>query len=186
MEAENDNLHWKTLSSKYLFYDKWLKVKEDTVELPNGNQLTPYYVLEYHDWVHVIAITKEHKFVFVKQYRHGLKSVNYELCAGFCEDYDPSPLVTAQRELLEETGYGNGEWSEYTVLSANPSTHTNLTHCFLAINVEKIAEQDLDEAEFLSVHLLSVEEVKNLLQTNNIKQALMAAPLWRYIAENKL
>ena len=105
-----------------------------------------------------------------------------ELCAGVCEKEDASPLVSAQRELWEETGYGNGNWQEYMVISANPSTHTNLTYCFLATDVELIDHQHLEATEDLSVHLLTLEEVKRLLDNNEIMQALNAAPLWKYIA----
>ncbi|MDR2805091.1 MAG: NUDIX hydrolase, partial [Dysgonamonadaceae bacterium] len=69
--------------------------------------------MEYPDWINVIAINKAKQFVFVKQYRHGIGSVHFELCAGVCEKEDASPLISAQRELMEETGYGNGVWVEY-------------------------------------------------------------------------
>ncbi len=177
---------WKVISSEYLHKEPWLTVRKDHVILPNGNHIPAYYILEYPEWVNVIAITREGSFVFIRQYRHGIQEVSYELCAGVCEKHDTSPLISAQRELLEETGYGNGIWKEYMQLSPNPSTHTNLTHCFIATDVEKISEQHLEDTEDLSVHLLTLEEVKDLLRKDAIKQALMAAPLWKYLAENSL
>jgi ADP-ribose pyrophosphatase len=183
---EDKRLFWKVLSSEYIYKDTWLTARKESVEMPSGHIIEPYYVLEYPNWVNTIAITREGKFVFVKQYRHGLQSVNYELCAGVAEKEDPSPLISAQRELLEETGYGNGIWTQYMVLSANPSTHSNLNYCFLAIGVEKVQEQHLEDSEDISVHLFSTEEVKQLLSENKIMQSLMAAPLWRYMAENNL
>ncbi|NDV83134.1 NUDIX hydrolase [Bacteroides sp. 51] len=185
MEAKENIEKWELLNSEYLFKEPWFTARRDTVRLPNGTQIPSYYVLEYPEWINVIAITKEGKFIFVRQYRHGLREVFYELCAGVCEKEDDSPLQSAQRELLEETGYGNGTWTEYMVVSANPSTMTNLTHCFLAKDVEQVSDQHLEDTEDLSVHLLSLEEVKELLTTDQIKQALMAAPLWKYMAENK-
>lgn len=177
----HDNyLRWKVLDSTYLFREPWLTVRRDSVEVSNGQVIPSYYVLEYPEWVNVIAITKEGKFVLVRQYRHGLERISYELCAGVCEKEDGSPLQSAQRELLEETGYGNGKWEEYMIISPNPSTHTNKTYCYLATGVEKLKEQELDETETLTVHLLSREEVKELLVRNEIMQALMAAPLWKY------
>ena len=113
-----------------------------------------------------------------------LGRTSYELCAGVCDKEDASPLVSAQRELWEETGYGKGNWQEYMVISANPSTHTNLTHCFLATDVEPIDHQHLEDTEDLSVHLLTFEEVKQLLENNEIMQSLNAAPLWKYVAEH--
>ena len=169
---------WKTVSSKYLFRRPWLTVRCEDMLLPNGNHIPEYYILEYPDWVNTIAITKDGKFVFVRQYRPGLGRTSYELCAGVCDKEDASPLVSAQRELWEETGYGKGNWREYMVISANP------THCFLATDVEPIDHQHLEDTEDLSVHLLTFEEVKQLLENNEIMQSLNAAPLWKYVAEH--
>lgn len=180
------NKHWKVLGSEYLAKEPWFTVRREHVELPNGNRIPEYYVYEYPDWVNVIAITKEKKFIFVSQYRHGLGRASYELCAGVCEKEDASPLISAQRELLEETGFGNGDWQEYMILSVNPSTHTNLTYCFLATDVEPVMAQHLEDTEDLTVHMLTLDEVKELLLKDDIKQALHAAPLWKYIAENHL
>jgi ADP-ribose pyrophosphatase len=185
MAAKDKIEKWTVRHSEHLFNEPWFTVRKDTVELPNGHQIPSYYILEYPDWVNVIAITKEGEFIFVEQYRHGLRDIFFELCAGVCEKEDATPLQSAQRELLEETGYGNGTWEEYMILSANPSTMTNLTYCFLAKDVEQVSEQHPEATEDLSVHLLSVEEVKELLAAGQIKQSLMAAPLWKYMAENK-
>jgi ADP-ribose pyrophosphatase len=176
--------NWKVLKSEYLYREPWFTVRKECVELPNGYQIPAYYVLEYPDWVNVIAVTREKQFVFVKQYRHGLGQTCFELCAGVCEKEDATPLISAKRELMEETGYGNGTWREYMIISPNPSTHTNFTHCFLAEDVEKIDHQRLEKSEDLSVHLLSFEEVKQLLYADEIKQSLMAAPLWKYMVGN--
>ena len=171
---------WEVISSEYLHRAPWLTVRKDHLVLPNGNHIPSYYILEYPNWVNTIAVTSDGQFVFIRQYRHGLQQTSYELCAGVCEKEDASPLASAQRELLEETGYGNGSWQEYMQISPNPSTHTNITYCFLATGVEKISEQHLEDTESLSVHLLTLTEVKELLEKGEIKQALMAAPLWKY------
>lgn len=83
-------------------------------------------------------------------------------------------------------GYGNGNWSELMVIGVNPSTHTNLTYCYLATDVESVMAQHLEDTEDLSVHLLTLDEVKELLLNDQIKQALHAAPLWKYMAMNHL
>lgn len=79
---------WKTLSSEYLFNRPWLTVRRDSYELPDGRIVPEYYILEYPDWVNTLAITKDGKFVFVSQYRPGLKRNDYELCAGVSEKSD--------------------------------------------------------------------------------------------------
>ena len=172
---------WKTLETEYLIREPWLTARRDKVELPTGVVLNDYYVLEYPDWVNTIAITREGDFVLVRQYRHALGVTSMELCAGVIEK-DETPLEAAQRELLEETGYGKGTWQPWMTLSANPGTMTNLCHCFLATDVEKVDEQHLDLTEDLEVHLLSRQQVYELLLDNKLYQALMYAPLWKYFA----
>ncbi|MDO4163872.1 MAG: NUDIX hydrolase [Bacteroides sp.] len=182
---EKDDRKWEVLKSEYLIRRPWLTARRDLVKLPTGVEIPEYYILEYPDWVNVIAITKEGQFVLVRQYRHGLQETRYEICAGVCEEGE-DPLVSAQRELYEETGYGQGCWTEWMTISANASTMTNLTHCYLAVDVELISTQHLEETEDLSVHLLSEKEVKCLLLNDEVKQSLMAAPLWKYFALQRM
>lgn len=63
---------------------------------------------------------------------------------------------------------------------------TSLYHCFVATDVEPISTQHLKPTEDISIHLLTIEEIRTLLVSDQIRQALMAAPLWKYFAENKL
>ena len=106
-----DDRKWEIIESEYLIRRPWLTARRDRVKLPTGVEIPEYYILEYPDWVNVIAITKEGKFVLVRQYRHGIKETRYEICAGVCETGE-EPLLSAQRELYEETGYGNGNWTK--------------------------------------------------------------------------
>lgn len=172
---------WKVLDSEYIIRRPWLTARCDKVQLPNGTVHPEYYVLEYPTWVNVIAITADGDFVMVEQYRHGLREVFTELVAGVVEKGE-SPLEAARRELLEETGYAGGEWQEFMVISQNPGSTDNLTHCFLARGVEKVSGQHLDATEDIAVKLLTREEVKEMLMSDRVKQSLMAAPLWKYFA----
>ena len=177
------NRPWKVLKSEYLARKPWFTVRHESLALPDGRTIPDYYVFEYPEWVNITAIDREGRFVMIDQYRHGLGETSYEIPAGVVEPSDASLLDAARRELREETGYGGGEWRLLTSISANPATQNNLTHCFLATGVERIGEQQLDATEDIRVHLFSRSEVLELLRTDRIRQALMAAPLWRYFAE---
>lgn len=181
--ADKD-MKWKTLSQKYLIEKPWLTARVDKVQLPTGVIIDEYYVLEYPDWVNTIAITKDGKFVFVRQYRYAIGKTVNELCAGVVEKGE-DPMDAAKRELMEETGFGGGNWQEWMTISANPSTHTNLTHCYLATDVEPLGKQHLDQGEDLEPRIFSREEVLDMLQKGEIWQALMVAPLWKYFASEK-
>lgn len=171
--------YWKVLDREYIIKRPWLTARRDKVELPDGRIIDEYYVIEYPDWVNVIAITKDGQFVMEKQYRHGLRVFSTELPCGVMEKGE-TPLEAPQRELLEETGYSNGEWAKLMTIAPNPGSMSNLTHCFLAIGVEKVSEQSLDATEELSVHLMDESEIKSMLENDQIYQALMVAPLYKY------
>lgn len=176
-------MEWKTLNSEYLIRRPWLTARRDTVQLPTGVINDEYYVLEYPDWVNVIAITQDGQMVLIRQYRHGLGQTSFEIVAGVMEPGE-EPEVAARRELQEETGYAGGEWQKLMTISQNTSTCTNLTYCYLAIGVESISGQHLDETEDIEVYRFAKEEVRAMLERGDIKQSLMAAPLWRYFAEH--
>ena len=135
-DSINTDGKWEILSSEHLFRRPWLTVRKDCVKLPNGQVNDEFYVLEYPDWVNVIAITKDGDYVMERQYRHGLGVTCYEICAGVVEEGEP-PLEAAKRELLEETGYAGGQWEEIMTVCGNSSTTNNYTHCFVARGVEK-------------------------------------------------
>lgn len=186
MEKCHQNAKAKVLDSKYLFKKPWLTVRQEKIELPNGAVVPEYFVLEYSDWVNTLAITKDKKFVMIRQYRHGSQTTNFEFCGG-CVDPGETPLQAAQRELMEETGYGNGNWHMNMKMSTNPSTNNNWTYNFIAEDVELLdREQHLDGGECLTVHLLSLDEIKTLLRQNEIIQSIHACALWKYLAENHL
>ena len=177
------NRKWQVLHSEYLARKPWFTVRHESLALPDGRTIPDYYVFEYPEWVNITAIDREGRLVMIDQYRHGLDETSYEIPAGVVEPSDASLLDAARRELREETGYGGGEWRLLTSISANPATQNNLTHCFLATGVERLGDQQLDATEDIRVHLFSRSEVLELLRTDRIRQALMAAPLWRYFAE---
>lgn len=179
---KKDPKQWKVLKSEYLFKHPWLTARRDHVQLPNGNENANYFVLEYPDWVNVIARTREGQFLLIRQYRHGLQRTCYELVAGVIDPTDTSPEQAAKRELLEETGYSGGNWRLLTTLSGNASTTNNLCHCFVAEGVEKTNHPHLEPTEDIDTVLLSENQVRQLLLTDEIVQSLMAAPLWRYLS----
>lgn len=138
----------------------------------------------YTTWINVIAMTKDGRFIIERQYRHAIGEVSTEICAGCAED-EESPMAAAKRELLEETGYAGGTWSEIMVVAPNSSTMDNYCHCFLAEGVEKVSDQHLDATEDIHVFLATSEEVFTMLHNGEFKQAMMSAPLWKYFASQQ-
>jgi ADP-ribose pyrophosphatase len=175
-------MNWKILSSEYLFKDLWFTVRKDTCEKQDGSIVDPYYVYEFPEWVTAVAVTEEGKFVFERQYRHALGLTMMEIPGGCVDKEDANLQAAIARELKEETGYEFSTYEYLGKISANPSTNSNLMHFFLATGGKKIAEQTLDPNEEIEVHLLDVDEVKELLKSNQILQSMHATALFYGLA----
>lgn len=172
---------WKVLSSKYLVERPWAVLRWDVCEMPNGTIVPEYYVLEYPNWVNVVALTEENQVVLIRQYRHGAGKSFLEIPAGVVEKGE-DPAEAARRELLEETGYAFSSVEFLCELYPNPATSNNVTTSYLARGGKKVQEQELDAQEDIEVQLYSIEEVRTLLQQNKILQALHASSLFYALA----
>jgi 8-oxo-dGDP phosphatase len=156
-------------------------LRQDHLRLPGGGEIPEYYVSEYPPWANVVAVTALDELVMVRQYRPGIADVHFELPAGVVDAADADPESAARRELLEETGYGGGTWSQLASLSANPALQTNLTFTFLAEGVTPLAQALPEATEDLRVHLVPLDEALRIIDDGDMVQALHAAPLLRYL-----
>jgi ADP-ribose pyrophosphatase len=165
-------LKWKTLKSEYLFKDLWFTVRNDTCERPDGRIVSPYYVYEFPTWVTAIALTEDGKVILERQYRHGIGETHYETPGGCVDDTDKSHEEAIARELLEETGYVFNHYEYLGKTCANPSTNNNWMHMYLATGGKKVKEQALDDNEDIDIHLVTLDELKQLVKDNQIIQSM--------------
>ena len=153
-------MKWDLISSEYLFTDTWLRARRDRCRRPDGEEVYPYYVMEYPTWVTAVALTEDEQVVLVKQYRHALGEVCIETPGGCVDDTDANLEEAVKREMLEETGYAFTGAYYLGKTSPNPSTNNNLMHLFLLTGGKKIQEQELDHNEDLEVVTVSLDELK--------------------------
>lgn len=166
------NMQWKVLESKYLFKDLWFTVRADTCERPDGKIVSPYYVYEFPTWVTAFALTADGKVILEKQYRHAIGTTDFEIPGGCVDDTDKSLEDAIRRELLEETGYSFSTLEYLGKTSANPSTNSNWMHMFLAMGGVLSRPQQLDDNEDIELHLVSIEELKDMLRRNEVIQSM--------------
>jgi 8-oxo-dGTP pyrophosphatase MutT (NUDIX family) len=181
----DDPLPWRVLSSEYVARKFWHTVRVDRVELPNGTVIPEYWVSEYVPWVNVVATTTDDKILLVRQYRHGLRAVHYEIPAGTTDADDTDMESAARRELLEETGHGGGRWSPLMTLSANPALQNNLTYTFLAEGVVLMKEADPGSGEDLRLHAVPVSDLEGMIDRGDLIQSLHVAPLLKFLLKRR-
>lgn len=178
------DLKWKILKSEYLFKDMWFTVRKDTCQRPDGLIVEPYYVYEFPTWVTALALTEDEKVILERQYRHGIGETAFEIPGGCVDDTDKSLEDAIARELLEETGYTFSRFEYLGKTCANPSTNNNWMHMFLATGGKRVSEQKLDDNEDIEIHLVSLDELKKLVQENKIIQSMHVTAI--YYALQKL
>lgn len=154
-----------------------MKLREDRVRLPTGAVVDEFHVIEYPDWACVCCLTEAGEVVLVEQYRYGVARLSLELPAGELSNGE-DPLVGAQRELLEETGYTASSWHSLGRCAPNPSKHTSYAHLFVARDARKVADQRLDESEDIRVRLMGTSEVMDLAESGGITHGIHITTLF--------
>ena len=147
--------------------------RKESFILPDGNEFSPFYNYSRRNFVVIIARTKEGKYITVRQFRHGLKSVTTEFCAGGIEgDEKDSALLAAKRELQEETGYVSDHWKHIYTIPSNPTIADNYAYLYYADDCEKVSNQQLDSTEFLEVKEYTEDEINDLIKNNEFVQPI--------------
>lgn len=175
-------LPWKTLSSRDVLRDRWIRLRADRCEVAPGQIIESYYVMEEPEWVHVVALDPELRVLLVRQYRHAISSFSWELPGGGADDGEDL-LTTAQRELIEETGATGDGWQHLGGYVTNPGRHNNRVQGFLARNIRLVQPPKLDENEVLESAFFSIPEVLELIRTCEFSSAMHVALFYRAMQE---
>lgn len=166
---------WIVTASRDVIRDRWIGLRADDCMTAEGTEVAPYYVLDYPDWVQVVALDDEDHVILVEQYRHGIGAMTLELPAGAIDREDGSPLAAAARELEEETGCLAREWRYLGKLSPNPATHTNFCHTVLAQGVHPGGMRLGDPTEQIRVVRLPRPEAIRLATEGGLINAMQVA-----------
>lgn len=111
--------------------------------------------------VAIVAVDRDGMLTLVRQFRAGARGPVLELPAGRLEPGE-SPLATAQRELIEETGLHGGTWVELTAVYVTPGICDEKIHIFLATGLEE-GEAQPEETEELELVRVPVAEIPALV-----------------------
>ncbi|WP_066779751.1 NUDIX hydrolase [Sphingomonas sp. CCH5-D11] len=176
-QSEGDLPPWRVESSRRVIDDPWLRVRADDCVTEEGVRIAPFFVTEHPDWAIVIAVDEGDRLLLVDQYRHGWGITSRELPTGAVDPDDADPIAAGQRELLEETGYGGGEWTLVATLAPNPANQSNRCYALLARGVRQMAKPKDEPTERLRLIALPVKEAMAIARTGGIVQAMHVAAL---------
>ncbi len=160
---------WETLQRREVFDGSpWIRVYLETLRLPDGSLVDDFYTVQTHDFVSIVALNAAGELLMLRQYRHGVHGIALNFPAGYIQEGEDA-LLAARRELLEETGYGEGEWEGLGSFIVDGNRGCGRVHYFMARNVLPLQEPCSGDLEEQQVLLLTAAEVSFALQRNEIK-----------------
>lgn len=176
--------HWDKLESTERGDFRVFRVREDRAVSPLSGKEFSFFVVEANDWMNVIPVTEEGKIVCVHQYRHGTEEVSLEIPGGVIDEGE-SPLDAAHRELVEETGYEAESIEQIGVVAPNPAIQNNRCYTFLARNVRRVRDQNLDAMEDIAVELIDPADVPALIASGRINHGLVVGAFYFWEQANR-
>lgn len=137
-----------------------------------------FYVFEPRNWVNVIAVTEDLDVIMVEQFRHGVKALTLEIPGGMVDAEDENTLVAANRELLEETGYGGGVTSYLGQNHPNPAIQTNVCDTYLMVGAKRLSTPCFDTNEEAALRVVPLKKIPALIMDGTISHALVIAAFY--------
>ncbi len=178
-QSKGAELDWHKLDTRYedaglMLFEKRI----DTMRNPRNNKTFERIILESVDWVNVVALDNQGRSLMIRQFRFGVGYTTLETPGGMVDPGEDSKTAAA-RELLEETGYVSSKWTYLGAVEPNPAYHNNLCHHWLAEDVHMADKQDLGDGESIALAFMTQTEVRERVQSGELKHALALSALSR-------
>lgn len=177
LEFPTDN-PWQTLESKPIYTNPWIELTEHQVINPSGGRGI-YGVVHFRNIaVGVLPLDEENYTWLVGQYRYALREYSWEIPEGGCLIGKESPLDTAKRELLEETGLQAQDWTPLLKLHTSNSVTDEVGYAFVARGLTQHAAQP-EDTEQLQVKRLPFQTVYEMALRGDITDSLSLATIFK-------
>lgn len=171
----------KRLDRKTVYEGTVVDFCKDRVQLPDG-------VIQNWDFIHhkkgggacVVPVLPDGKILMIRQFRPAIGEETIELPAGARDTENEDGLETAKRELLEETGYTAEKWKFLSRIRTAVAWCDEFTDIYLAENLVKKAEQNLDEAEEIKIIEIELEDALRDIYSGKQQDAKTVAGLLAY------
>ncbi|MFA8343829.1 MAG: NUDIX hydrolase [Rhodothermaceae bacterium] len=162
-------MNFKVTNTKKIFEGVVFDITCDDIEYDSGNKGIREVVIHNGGSV-VVAQKDDGKIILVKQFRYPFKEFMYELPAGKLEKNE-DPLLCAERELTEETGFRAGKISKLGAICTTPGFCTEVLHIYLAEELVPGAH-DREEGEYgMETYEFTLAEIQKMISSGEITDA---------------
>ena len=173
---------WETISEKQLYENPWISLTEYQVINPGGGEGIYGKVHFKNLAIGIIVLDENYNTWLVGQYRYPLDLFSWEIPEGggpLAED----PLVSAKRELLEETGITAGSWTEIQRMHLSNSVSDELSIIYLARELT-FGESNPEETEQLTIRKMPFNDAYDMVINGEITDSITVAAVLKVKALN--
>ena len=168
---------WQVLESQEVFQaSPYIQVFRQKVRLPDGRVVDDYHQIRLTDFVLVVASTGDGRILMERLYKHGIGEVTLVPPAGTISPGE-EPLATAQRELLEETGYTAEDWRLVGSFVAHGNYGCSTAHVFAAQKARAVAAPKSGDLEDMEILLLRPDELYAAIRQGQVRSLSAAAAI---------
>jgi ADP-ribose pyrophosphatase len=160
---------WRTVTSRDVYANPWIRVREDVAEMPDG-RTTLYGVVQCRPCVGVLPFLDERTVVLVGQYRYVARDFSWEMPTGAIAAGE-SEETAVQRELAEEAGYQATRLVKLCRFHSSKSVMEETAHIYLAEGLRPVAHA-ADETEFIEVRPFDFDDVVRMVEASEIVDAM--------------
>jgi ADP-ribose diphosphatase len=156
------------------------QVQKKQVRSPRTGKTINVQAIRFPAWVMVLALTPDEEVILIRQYRHGVEEICLELPGGLVDGEDRSADVAVKRELLEETGYRARELTLIGDCFPQPAVLTNRCFFYLARDVERVREPELDEGEDVEILKVPLASIPARIENKEITHGMVLLAFFFY------
>ena len=170
----------KRIDRKLVHSGSILDFYEDTMLLPNGKTEKWDFISHRMGAACVLAVKPDGKILMVRQYRNALNRETLEIPAGKRDSVNEDTAICAARELEEETGYRAGKLEKLLSLKSTVAFCDELIDVYLATNLEKVGEQNLDESEEIDIEAWELKDLLEMCYSGKLQDAKTVSAIMAY------
>lgn len=170
-------MKFRVEAEREIFRGRVIRLVERDLRLPNGRRTT-FSVVEHPGAVAIVPVFGNGDVMLLRQFRPSIGAELYEIPAGTLEEGE-SPLETARREIVEETGHRAGKWSKIAEFYTAPGFCTELMHVFVARDLVP-AEAEGDADEVIRPVRVPFRRALDLVRRRKVRDAKSIAGLLMY------
>lgn len=169
IDIDDKSLVEKKISGENVFDGVLLHVRKDDVELPNGHTSVREWI-EHPGASSVIPLLPDGQIILVKQYRYPVQQVTLEVPAGKLDKVGEDPVLCAERELSEETGYTAGKIWKLTTIATTVGFSNEYIHLYAATDLTP-GKKHPDDDEFINVVKVPLTAAIQMVESGKIIDA---------------